>query len=409
MYEKLVRKWLSEGLIGKEQAGKMLVDIKDEKRSVSSGKWITAISVIGAILLGLGAINLVASNWQTMPKIIKTLIMLGATFTAYISGYTLKYEKKTLPRVGSALIFLGGLLIGASLFLIAQIYHINANNHLLVLIWITANLPLVYAFQSRETAALVAALFFVWIPLFINQNLPESEVLESAAAFPVLFLISAVFLFGLGGLHYTNQSLNKVARTYRLVALPVILLSLFLLTFSVFSGGHPNRLDDGAYSYSVAIYFKNLGLSFKVFVTLTGISGIGMALANYAMELSEKRTSIIEVTASGALVVCGLLLLHFPANTDIYLWLFNILFISLTGLITYFGFEREDAQLTNMGLRCAGGYILAKYFDFFWGLLPRSIFFIVGGLILVYGGIYLEKIRAKAQNRFKESPPADAR
>jgi len=34
-----------------------------------------------------------------------------------------------------------------------------------------------------------------------------------------------------------------------------------------------------------------------------------------------------------------------------------------------------------------------KYFDWFWSLLPRSLFFIVGGLVLVLGGIALEKKR----------------
>ena len=85
------------------------------------------------------------------------------------------------------------------------------------------------------------------------------------------------------------------------------------------------------------------------------------------------------------------------------MYLFNLSFIGLVGSVVYFGFEREDAQLTDMGLRCAGVFILAKYFDFFWDLMPRSIFFIIGGLILVYGGIYLERVRANAQNRFKRS------
>lgn len=98
MFEKLIQKWVSEGIISKEQADVMLSDIKNEKKDVSSGKWITSISVIGAILLGLGAIMLVASNWQTMPDIVKVLILAGSTFTAYISGYVLKYEKKLCPK-----------------------------------------------------------------------------------------------------------------------------------------------------------------------------------------------------------------------------------------------------------------------------------------------------------------------
>ena len=400
MYEKLIQKWLSEGTINKEQANVMLADIKNEKKSISSGKLITSISVIGAVLLGLGAITLMASNWQTMSSIVKVLILVGSTFTAYISGYILKYEKKTLPKVGSALLFLGGLLIGASLFLIAQIYHINANIHVLILIWIMANLPLVYAFHSMEIAGLVAVLFFIWIPSFIYQNIIASQALSNIAAFPILYLVSAIFLFGLGGLHYINNSLSKVARIYRLIALSVILTSLFLLTFNTFSGSYTHRYGG---SYSVVNYLRELTPSFKTWVTLTGIAGFIMAIANYGMELSEKRVNLLEIVFSSVLIACGLLLTHVPSNTNIYMYLFNLSFIGLVGSVVYFGFEREDAQLTDMGLRCAGVFILAKYFDFFWDLMPRSIFFIIGGLILVYGGIYLERVRANAQNRFKRS------
>lgn len=400
MFEKLIQKWLSEGTISKEQADVMLVDIKNEKKSVSSGKWITSISVIGAILLGLGAITLVASNWQTMSNIVKVLILVGSTFTAYISGYVLKYEKKTLPKVGSALLFLGGLLIGASLFLIAQIYHINANSHVLILVWVAANLPLVYAFQSMEIAGLVAVLFFIWIPLFIYQNIMASQALNNFMAFPILYLVSAIFLFGLGGLHYINNSFSKVARIYRLIALSVILISLFLLTFNTFSGNYSHRYGG---SYSVRNYLKELTLFFRIWVTLTGVAGFIMAIVNYGMELSEKRVNLLEVTSSSILIACALLLMYVPSSTNIYMYSFNLLFIGLVGLVIYFGFEREDAQLTNMGLRCAGVFILAKYFDFFWGLMPRSVFFIIGGLILVYGGIYLERIRANAQNQFRGS------
>ena len=400
MYEKLIEKWLGEGTINKEQAQVMLADIKDAKKSISSGKLITAISVFGSVLLGLGAIMLVASNWQTMPDILKVMILVGSTFSAYYAGYVLKYEKGTLPKVGAALLLLGGLLIGASLFLIAQIYHINANSHVLILTWIVANLPLVYAFHSMEIAGLAAVLFFVWIPCFIYQNIMATEALSNVVAFPILYLLSGIFLFGAGGLHYLSNSLKGVARVYRLIALSVILISLFLLTFNTFSG---NYIPPYGGPYQVYTYLKDLTPSFKTWTTLVGIIGFVISLVNHGMELSEKKLNLLEVSSSSLLIACGLLLMHLPSTTNIYMYLFNLLFIGLVGAVVYFGFEREDAHLTSMGLRCAGLFILAKYFDFFWSLFPRSMFFIIGGVILVYGSIYLEKIRTKAQNQFTQS------
>ena len=53
-----------------------------------------------------------------------------------------------------------------------------------------------------------------------------------------------------------------------------------------------------------------------------------------------------------------------------------------------------------------GGLVLVRYFDFFWQLLPRSLFFLVGGLILVFGGMALEKKRRELRTQFSVQPAA---
>jgi len=403
MFDKLVQKWLGEGTINDQQAEVILKDLKNEKKSASSAKMVTTISVVGAVLLGLGAIMLVASNWQTMPNMMKVLLMVGSTFLAYFCGYNLKYNKATLPKVGAALLLLGGMLFGASIFVIAQIYHVNANRHTLVLIWIVANLPLVYAFLSQEIACLVAILFFVWVPSFVYQNIAASRAFENIMAFPILFLVSGVLLYGIGGLHYMKDSLSQIARIYRLVALSVILMCLFLLTFNTFSGSYQNTWGT---SYSVVSYLEKVTTNFKIWVALAGVAGFVISIVNFGMERSEERLNLLEACASTILISCALLLLFLPSSTNIYMWLFNILYISLVGTVTYYGFEREDVNLTTLGLRCIGIFIIAKYFDFFWQLFSRSMFFIIGGLILVYGGIYLERLRLKAQESFKKGEAA---
>jgi len=45
---------------------------------------------------------------------------------------------------------------------------------------------------------------------------------------------------------------------------------------------------------------------------------------------------------------------------------------------------------------------LTRYFDTFWKIFPRSIFFIIGGLILIFGGMYMEKKRKSVEKSMKE-------
>ena len=57
-------------------------------------------------------------------------------------------------------------------------------------------------------------------------------------------------------------------------------------------------------------------------------------------------------------------------------------------------------KLINLGGSWLSLFIVVKYFDFFWDLLSRSLFFMVGGLILVLGGIALERKRRQLKAQF---------
>jgi uncharacterized membrane protein len=74
---------------------------------------------------------------------------------------------------------------------------------------------------------------------------------------------------------------------------------------------------------------------------------------------------------------------------------FNILFaLEIIGLIIL-GFVRRYPPYVNIGLLFFALDVVARYFDFFWELLPRSLFFIMGGLLLLFGGLLLERKRRK--------------
>jgi uncharacterized membrane protein len=79
---------------------------------------------------------------------------------------------------------------------------------------------------------------------------------------------------------------------------------------------------------------------------------------------------------------------------------FNILFaLEIFGLIIL-GFIRRYPVYVNIGLLFFALDVIARYFDFFWELLPRSLFFILGGLLLLFGGIILERKRRKILSSF---------
>jgi uncharacterized membrane protein len=57
-------------------------------------------------------------------------------------------------------------------------------------------------------------------------------------------------------------------------------------------------------------------------------------------------------------------------------------------------------KIVNAGIFWLAVYLMARYFDWFWGLMDRALFFLVGGVILVAGGIVLEKQRRRIRSSF---------
>lgn len=393
-----IDQWLRDGTITQEQANKMLADSSEYRKEQSSNKLIVAISTIGSILLGIGAILFVASNWAVMPNVLKILILVGSTFGAYWAGYYFKYQKQNLPKVGASLIFLGALLFGATVFLIAQMYNINANSHVLVLIWLIGVLPLVYAFQSSPIAGLSALLFYIWIGLFVFKGLDFYRAQGDFFKLPVLYLVSGVLLFGIGQLHYLSEKLKSVARVYRLAGIKIAMVSLFFLTFRFFSGHYGNY----------GFFSKSLETSeqFTFGLILFSVVALLLAIIGLFFNPSKSSTNILENSLALGLASVALVFFFFPATTNIYVLLFNLILAGLVFTLLFVGYQREDMQIVNTGMFWLSALILVRYFDFFWDLLPRSLFFMVGGLILVLGGIALEKKRRQLKTKFTATSTA---
>ncbi len=389
MDKELVNKWLKEKVINAAQARKMLADIEIYKKESHSNKFIIAISTIGAILLGVGAILFIASNWQELSNIAKTLILIGSTAMSYYLGYLLKYQKHNLPKVGASLLFLGALLFGATVILISQIYNLNANSHILVLIWLIGILPLVYALGSAPIAGLASILFYLWVGLFFSMQRDWWFFSFLGRFSIILFIAASVMLFAIGGLHYLLPQLKSIARVYRIASLKVLMVSLFLTTFDWFSKVN---------NYS-SEWFNSTKDQILMGLVLFSIVAILVTVINWFFNMSN-HLSNYEGPLSIGIMGLALIFFFYPSETNIYVLMFNLLFAGIAILFLYLGYGREDISLVNLGMFWLAVFIIAKYFDWFWELLEKSTFFLVGGVILVLGSILLEKKRRQIKSAF---------
>jgi uncharacterized membrane protein len=375
--EDLIQKWLDEGTINNAQAEKMWADLDEYEKEHRSKEQIVAFSTIGAILIGIGAILFVASNWEKIGNNFKVLLLVGSTVGIHYAGYRLKYEQQKYPRLGSALILLSALFFGASFFLIAQIYNINANNSTLVLVWIIGVFPLIYGYMSPPIAGLCSLLFYLWIGLLYL----ERTDLENLISMKDLYLISGIAVYFTGTLHGLAEKAKYAEKTFKFLGLQAVLLSLFVYTFEI-------------WEYKVE----------KIVPVIYAISGI-LLLAVLLSKPLRARPGGFQADMSIsiiALLMAGITLttIYIPASEEIYMVLFNVIFLGFLTMLLYTGYSTEDIEIVNTAMFWFILLIFARYFDFFWGLLPRSLFFMIGGLVLLVISVVLERKRRELKVQF---------
>ena len=103
--------------------------------------------IIGALLIGAGIFSFIASNWDGIPDALKIVLIVGGMLAANLAGW---YFKQVQPdsRTSEALFLLGAIIYGGGLFLVAQIFNINANWPDGFIIWMIGVIAMAFALDS---------------------------------------------------------------------------------------------------------------------------------------------------------------------------------------------------------------------------------------------------------------------
>ncbi|OBX26208.1 putative membrane protein [Gelidibacter algens] len=123
------------------------------QQSDAPGKLFTVFGVLGALLVGLGIILILAHNWDDFSRSLKTfLAFLPLIIGQFLVGYAiLKKKSSTWKEASGTFLFFA---VGGSIALVSQIYNIPGDLSAYVLIWIVLCLPLIYLLKSHSVAIL---------------------------------------------------------------------------------------------------------------------------------------------------------------------------------------------------------------------------------------------------------------
>lgn len=353
--------------------------LKKADEKAGPGKLVTTISILGSILVGVGVILFIASNWSAIPQWGRLAIIFSSMIASYGCGFYLRYEARNYPRVGASLILLGSLIFGAGMFLIAQIYHISVHYPNGPLLWGLFVLPLAYLLRYKSLISLAILVLLTWLGMEASFWITGSGYSEPLAMV-YLFCMAGITLWVLGVMHRAWEYLRDISGPYIVIGSLVTFVAVYLLTFDLYALGSA--------SDALVIFYLGMAALFLIAVVLRCLAA------------GKEQGWFIEPLGLLILMVIMLYLSRVPlkitpASVEGLRLFFNILFaLAIVGVIIL-GFIRRYSAYINIGLLFFALDVVTRYFDFFWKLLPRSLFFILGGLLLLLGGVFLERKRRR--------------
>ena len=149
-----LQRWVEQQLLTPAQAEQILTF----EATRPSGNWIViSFLLLGGLIIGLGAISLVAANWQQIPDWVK----LGSDFTLLLVLVMALQHPAIADQLGryELLLLLYLLLCLASIGLIGQIYHTSGTLYHALLFWSLITAPAALTARYLATPLLWAIAF----------------------------------------------------------------------------------------------------------------------------------------------------------------------------------------------------------------------------------------------------------
>ena len=407
-------RWQSAGIITPEQAHAIRALYPPAARNddaggdhdhpagdAIAGRAVSVIAIMGSALVGLGIIAFIAANWSGMPTLGRLALLIGGTPAIYAAGWLLAH-RFGCPRVGTAVILLGAVSYGASLHLIAQIYHLPLYHPNLMPAWFLGVLPLAYIERSRALLTLALVLFLA--AALFRAPVWQPDLGSEGAMVALLsgYLALGALLFAAGRWHSRIQRLAPLARFYDLAGLltaaTIIYLAGFHLLWENASHWLPPLMTAEYWAVMAAAVVATAALTIHAARRRRG----AIRWETAALAFLGATVALLWLSAARPLLWLVGPLYIWPAS---WFWIiFNLLLLAgIIGMIVA-GYRRNRAWLINLAVAIFAVTLFTRYFEFGFGLLGQSLAFIVTGITLLAGGLALEYLRRRMLRRMSARP-----
>jgi len=420
-------RWVRERIVSAEQAAQIRALYPEAKAAAPWG--LIVFCGLGAAIVGLGVILLLAYNWDEIPKLVKLGLILGATATAHGAGYRLRDCDDWRAGLAEVFFLLGSMLYGAGIWLVAQIYNIDEHYPNGFLYWGLGALALAWALDSVPQGILATVALTVWglsECLGFDRELGWTLALLAAGVAPLVWrkrsaLLGAVALTGAYALLLANagswgggsaaftaamalsvglvaavrlrpsgEEFGRLEAVIRFFGWTGFLVCTYLLSFERLADDLL-RWRDGAgspQSQLIAYRWAPLGLA----VVLWG------RLLMCAVRGESTRVPWEEWLCPIGLLYCLLLGATGTTGDTLFVSLvFNLILLGVATMWMVRGCREGLLRETLLGSVLLALLVLARYFDLFDSLAARGLAFLLLGGLLFAEGFYYRRLRQAAR------------
>ena len=372
--------WVAEGLITEAQRQQLLARYPPATVPV-----VGLLPLLGSALVGLSVVSLVAANWGSLSVPVRLLLLLGSVGAAFAAGRY--FGRRGNRSLGHGLAALGLLSIGVSIVLIGKMFsQLAAYEAEGLLAWVAVGVALTFNYRSRllalstvliaaaaqtytaealgtfsyATAALVAGgLGWFWWrrPDALVASVLATGVLWQAAVWVAFshskitwFFVPAMLIYALG-----DWAVDRPAGR-ALQGPPLVSAYLFALGLALFGQ-----------TTEYAGLLRPAPLPY-----------LGALAAVLALSAAGKR-------AQGRLVSLPdwLLLLpgyYLPGGLPLAIATIVVLYAHAGSVLARAG---QDAERLTLGTVLFIVATMTAFFKLTWAFLDKSLFFLLGGILLL--------------------------
>jgi uncharacterized membrane protein len=155
--ERDLARWRAEGWVSEAGASSIRADLASRKSPFGAAP---ILAILGAVLFGFAIMSFIASNWSAMSKLSRLALLLATLWGCY-GGAAYLFQRR-LDAFAHAAVLGGVAVFGASIMLIAQMYHMEGNPPDAVLMWALGGLLAAALLRSNPALAATFVLLVVW-------------------------------------------------------------------------------------------------------------------------------------------------------------------------------------------------------------------------------------------------------